>query len=67
MVLCSHATDFMQLEDFPESLKAEFRQQKEKEDAERRQREIDKSTCKVSQSGHQLHELECGAYKLNHL
>ncbi|BFZ09544.1 hypothetical protein BsWGS_12583 [Bradybaena similaris] len=39
--------DFMQLEDFPDSLKAEFRQQKEKEDAERRQREIDKSTCKI--------------------
>ncbi|CAL1532778.1 unnamed protein product [Lymnaea stagnalis] len=39
--------DFMQPDDFPESLKAELRHMKEKEEAERRQREIDKSTCKI--------------------
>ncbi|XP_005108001.1 ubiquitin carboxyl-terminal hydrolase 47 [Aplysia californica] len=39
--------EFIEPEDFPESLKAELRQQKEKEEAERRQREIDKSTCKI--------------------
>ncbi|KAH9503711.1 Ubiquitin carboxyl-terminal hydrolase 47, partial [Bulinus truncatus] len=39
--------DFMQPEEFPEFLKAELRFMKEKEEAERRQREIDKSTCKI--------------------
>lgn len=39
----------MQPEDFPERLKAELKYIKDKEEAERRQREIDKSTCKVKQ------------------
>ncbi|GFR69510.1 ubiquitin carboxyl-terminal hydrolase 47 [Elysia marginata] len=39
--------DVMQPEDFPAHLKRELIQEKEREEAERRQREIDKSTCKA--------------------
>ena len=38
----------MQPEDYPTHLKRELVLEKEREEAERRQREIDKSTCKVS-------------------
>lgn len=43
---CSNA-DVMQPEDFPAHLKRELVLEKEREEAERRQREIDKSTCKI--------------------
>ncbi|RUS84034.1 hypothetical protein EGW08_008212 [Elysia chlorotica] len=43
---CQNA-DVMQPEDFPAHLKMELILEKEREEAERRQREIDKSTCKI--------------------
>ncbi|GFO12308.1 ubiquitin carboxyl-terminal hydrolase 47 [Plakobranchus ocellatus] len=39
--------DVMQPEDFPDHLKRELMMEREREEAERRQREIDKSTCKI--------------------
>ncbi len=37
----------MTVEEFPQHLKSELEQQVNKEEAERRQREIDRNTCKV--------------------
>ena len=49
---CSHIilffeTDFIQPENFPEHLKLALQNIKEREEQEIRQRELDKSTCKV--------------------
>jgi hypothetical protein len=38
----------MNTEEFPEHIKGELRKLKEREENERKQREIDRSTCKVS-------------------
>ena len=39
--------DFMSPEEFPEPLKRQLQEQQLREEQERRQRELDKSTCKV--------------------
>lgn len=39
--------DFMAPEDFPEVLKRQLQEQQNKEEQERKQRELDKSTCKI--------------------
>lgn len=39
--------DFIQPETFPENVKRQLQQLKDKEEAEKRQKELDKSTCKV--------------------
>lgn len=39
--------DFMSPEEFPESLKQQLQDQQNREEQERRQRELDKSTCKI--------------------
>lgn len=40
-------TDFMLPEEFPDALKRQLEEQQNKEEQERKQRELDKSTCKV--------------------
>ncbi|XP_064628944.1 ubiquitin carboxyl-terminal hydrolase 47-like [Lineus longissimus] len=39
--------DFMQADEFPDHIKVELRKLKEREENERKQREIDRSTCKI--------------------
>lgn len=40
-------TDFLASEDFPEHVKEELRKLNDKEEADRKQKEMDKSTCKI--------------------
>ena len=46
--IISYFVDFMTIEELPKHLKDELDRQANKEEAERRQREIDRNTCKVN-------------------
>lgn len=40
--------DYLSVEDFPEHIKSLVQKEKESEEQEKRQREIERNTCKVS-------------------
>jgi hypothetical protein len=44
---CFISADFMSGEEFPDHVKVELRKLNDKEEADRKQKEMDKSTCKV--------------------
>lgn len=44
----SLCVDYLSVEDFPEHIKSLVQKEKESEEQEKRQREIERNTCKVS-------------------
>lgn len=49
--LCIVSAEFLAVEDFPNHIKSLVQKEKESEEQEKRQREIERNTCKVLSDG----------------